>query len=54
MPIRGVLLIIILAVVVAFIYRDNIYTWLTSELSDDNNIDDDDNNNDNLEEDIKK
>lgn len=54
MPIKGILLIIILSAIVACIYRDDIYSWLTSELSDDNNIDDDDNNNDNLEEDIKK
>ena len=48
MPLKGILLIIIVAIVFAVICRDDIYLWLTSEFSDDNYIDDDDN--DNLEE----
>ena len=41
MPIKGIILIFIIAIVCAVIERNNIYSWLTSVLSDDNYTDED-------------
>ena len=45
MPIKGLILIFALTIILAFVYRAEIYSWLNSELSDF-----DDTNNDNFEE----
>lgn len=41
MPIKGIILIIIMAIIFAVLGHDVIYSWLTSEFSD-NYIDDED------------
>lgn len=49
MPIKGLILIVVLTILIAFAYRSEIYSWLESELSDFDDI-----NEDNFEEEQEK
>jgi hypothetical protein len=49
MPIKGLILIVVLAIIIAVFYRTEIYSWLESEFSDLN-----DTNDDNFEEEQKE
>lgn len=43
MPIKGIILIFILAIAVALYYREEIYSWLSSETSDEDCAEDEEN-----------
>lgn len=41
MPVRGLILLLVLAVIFAVIYKDRVYEWLTSSVLDDDQKDED-------------
>lgn len=43
MPIRGLILLFIITIILAAIYRNEIYEWITSEFSDEYIEENDDN-----------
>lgn len=45
MPIRGLILLLIITIILAIFYRNEIYQWITSELSGDYIEEYDDDNN---------